>query len=205
MAKWDKRDIRLPEDHGWRARPGNVVFVANRGAVHFEIPREWVIEPIGSTPAIYDKKPPDDNCRLQLSVFPLPPGMDWSGLPLAEMLQAALDGRPDDPEEEVDPTAERGEIVAYTKRGLEFAWTETRFIDKKEQRPALSRTLIARGNDVQILITFDIWEDDKARVLPVWDGVLRSLRLGEYVDDPLKGPRRQPWEDKGKGGPSRRR
>jgi hypothetical protein len=203
VAKWEQREATLREDHGWRAKPGNVVFVANRGAVHFEVPREWVVEPIGTTPAIYDKAPPDDDCRLQLSVFPLPPGIDWTELPLAPMLEQVLADAPDD--DDHDPTAQRGETTAFTKRGIEFAWTDTSFIDKTEQRPARSRTLIARANDVQILITFDFWEDDATRVLPVWNGVLRSLRLGEYVDDPLRGPRRPPWKDKGVGRPRRPR
>ena len=32
MAKWDKRTLKLSEAHGWHARPGFKIFVADRGA-----------------------------------------------------------------------------------------------------------------------------------------------------------------------------
>jgi hypothetical protein len=37
------------------------------------------------------------------------------------------------------------------------------------------------------LITFDYWEDDTERVIPVWDMVLSSLVLGLYIADPRTG------------------
>ena len=183
-GKWTKRTMRMRDDHGWTAKPGNVVFVADRGAVIFEYPREWAFVPEGATAALYDKAPPDDECRLQMTLFHLPPGIDWSALPLGPMLADAVTGH-------VDPTATWGEIATEERPGLELAWTETRFVDKGEQRPARSRTCIARGGDVQCLITLDFWEDDAGRVVPVWDDVLETLRLGEKIADPTRGPRRK--------------
>ena len=43
--KWRKRSFNLSENHRWKAKPGNKVFVINRGAVHFEHPGHWVVKP----------------------------------------------------------------------------------------------------------------------------------------------------------------
>lgn len=184
MATWDKRSVRMRDDHTWRAKEGNQIFVIDRGAVRFEVPREWFFTPVGSTAALYDKAPPDDDARLQVSVFHLPPGVDWGALPLAPMLADALAGHD-------DPTAVRGPVDYDERDGQETAWLETTFIDKGEQRPARSRTCIARRNAVQCLITLDFWEDDAARVLPVWNDVLATLVLDEPVADPTAGPKRK--------------
>jgi hypothetical protein len=58
------------------------VFVADRGAVKFDFPREWVIAPGDDSINLHDKAPPDDDCVLAVSYLRLPP-IDWSGLPLA--------------------------------------------------------------------------------------------------------------------------
>ena len=36
--KWQKRRFNLSDKHRWKAKPGNKIFVINRGAVHFEHP-----------------------------------------------------------------------------------------------------------------------------------------------------------------------
>lgn len=46
---------------------------------------------------------------------------------------------------------------------------------------------IGLGSGVQCLITFDYWEDDGDRVIPVWDTVMESLVLGLYIRDPRTG------------------
>ena len=81
----------------------------------------------------------------------------------------------------------RGEIINASRSDLKVAWIETRFIDPKEHREAFSRLAIARGWNLQALITFDFWAEDVPRVKPVWDEVLRSVELGRYIDDPTAG------------------
>ena len=58
--------------------PGYNIFVADRGAVRFDFPRDWIIEP-GENGSIkfHDKKPPDDDCTLQITVMYLPDGVDF--------------------------------------------------------------------------------------------------------------------------------
>lgn len=62
-------------------------------------------------------------------------------------------------------------------------------VDEGEHCEARSRLGLARGNDLQCLITFDFWPEDAERHVPVWDAVLRSLRLGIRVEDPTRGRR----------------
>ena len=42
--KWSKSQFRLPKNHGWRtSRPGNKIFVAERGAARFKFPSVYAI------------------------------------------------------------------------------------------------------------------------------------------------------------------
>ena len=90
MPKWTKRDLRMDEDHGWRCKPGYTIFVADRGAVRFDVPESWVVQVDAAGVKIHDKPPPDDNARIQLSIFFPPPVVEWGELPLATMLADAL-------------------------------------------------------------------------------------------------------------------
>lgn len=63
MAEWKSRVVDLPDDHGWSAKPGNSIFVANRGAVHFEYPSGWVITPDGDSICLHDAAAPDDSAH----------------------------------------------------------------------------------------------------------------------------------------------
>lgn len=183
MAKWSKKTLGMDPDHGWRCKPGYTIFVADRGAVRFDFPESWVVVTDEEGVRLHDAQPPDDNCRLQLSVFRLAAGIDWGGLPLASMLDQSLDR--DDP-----GTLSCSPIAHVLRPGLEIVWTEVRRTDPVEKREARSRHLFAGGGDVSTLITLDYWPEDASRFEPVWDEVLRSLRLGEYVADPRRGPQR---------------
>ena len=43
--RWEPKIFKLPQNHGWTARPGNKIVVADRGALRFEIPQNWVVAP----------------------------------------------------------------------------------------------------------------------------------------------------------------
>ncbi len=177
MAKWRKDTYRMAEGVHWPVKPGYVTFIADQGAVRFDIPRDWIVEPSDNSIKIQDRESPDDTCVLEMSVFWLAPDIDWTELSLTELLQQSVD----DPEQQV---LSRGRPV-YTRRGdLEIAWLETRCVDPGEHREARSRCCLARRGGIQPLITFAYWPEDVPRVLPAWDEMLRSLRLGEYVAFP---------------------
>ena len=185
MATWDKKTLRMDEDHGWRCKPGYTIFVADRGAVRFDFPEDWVVIVDDEGVRLHDRQPPDDNCRIQLSIFYLPPEIDFSDLTIASMLTQALDHDDDD-----GHRISRSPTAHVLRPGLEIVWSEVQRIDPNERREARSRHLIARGGGVQPLITLDYWPEDAPRFEPVWDELVRTLRLGEYVADPRRGPRR---------------
>lgn len=179
MAKWDKRTLKLPEKHGWKARPGYKIFVADRGAVRFDFPEDWVVIPGDDSIKFHDKQPPDDDCTLAMSVMRLPPG-DWSGLKLAFLVEKLV-------EKDSRGATLRGQVHDVHRTDLDLAWAEVEFIDPNEKRPARSRTCLARASNVQPLITFDFWEDQAPVLGKIWDEILRTLRVAEPILDPRLG------------------
>jgi hypothetical protein len=179
MAEWSKESSKLKKGHSWKATPGFRIFVADRGAVRFNIPEGWIIEPDSDSIKFYDGKPPDDNCRLACSYLRLPP-IDWSGLHLSELIKVATQGDP-------RQATLVGEIFENQRPDLELAWADFEFLDPQEQRKAFTRICIARGSGIQALITLDYWPEDGARLAPMWQELLSSLQLGRYVADPTVG------------------
>jgi hypothetical protein len=171
--------MRLKDKHTWVAPAGYNIVVVDRGAASFNIPNGW--EVTGFEPfTIRDKPEPDDNMALQVTVFHLPPGIDWSGLPLAPMLTSGI--KRDDPD-----ILAQSEIYTPARDDLELVWMEQRFIDPNERREAFSRFLLARGWNVQVLMTLSYWVADEPIALPIWEEIVRSLQLGRVIDDPTKG------------------
>jgi hypothetical protein len=179
--------LRLADNHTWSAPNGYKIFVVDRGAVSFNIPESWVftkVDPI----EILDRPEPDDNARIMVTVWNLPPGVDWSGLPLAPLMaQAAAKSDDDSKEEPKTEIVSQSEVRTIKRPDIELVWMEQKFIDPKEKRPAFSRMALARGYDIQIFITFDFWVDDLKKSEPVWHELLDSLQMGRYIEDPTKG------------------
>jgi hypothetical protein len=179
MPKWHEEVYKMPKGLKWPARPGYKTFVADQGAVRFDIPQDWVVEPGDNSIKFQDQPSPDDTCVLEMSVFHLQPGPDWSKLPLVELLTNVT-------KESNFEVLSRREPVYQRRDDLEIVWLETRYVDPEEHREARSRTCMARRGLIQPLFTFAFWPEDARRVLPAWNEMLRSLRLGEYVAFPLQ-------------------
>ncbi len=180
MAKWKKHVLKLKDNHTWRAKPGYRIFVADRGAVRFDIPDDWILDPQSDSFQFHDRKPPKDDCRLEVSYLHLPPGIEWSQLPLFQLLDHLVKKDPRTP-------FHVSEVHTVQRPDLELAWVEIIFLDPVEKREARSRLCLARGANIQPCITMDFWPADAERVCPVWDEVLRSLQLGVYIKDPTRG------------------
>lgn len=174
-----KQTLKLKKNHGWRCRPGYRILVLDRGAVRFDVPAGWVLKMDPVSVKLFDGEPPDDDCRLEVSFNRLPPA-DWSGFPLEQALRGSIAGDP-------RGLTETGAAVTINRHDLRLVWFETAFDDPAEHRPARSRFLLAIGNNVQCLITLDFWEADAARLTPVWDELVRTLRLGLLIADPTTG------------------
>lgn len=177
--EWIKETLALKDDHRWQSTPGYKVFVAGRGAVRFDVPRDWVFEPDEKSFKFLDRKPPNEDCCLEVSFNQLPEG-DWSLFPL----KATLKKIAKDDKRNVIATSD---VITLKRQTAHIVWTELKFIDEAENREAFSRICIGLGSNVQCLITFDYWADQAERLTPVWDEVLRSLTLGLYIRDPRTG------------------
>lgn len=174
-----KQTLRMKPNHTWKAPKGYKIVMLDQGAVSFNVPEKWVLvemEPV----TLHDVQPPDDNVRLSVSFWRLPAGVDWSGLPLAPMLAESVKGGNLE-------IIERSDIVTIPRADVEIVWTEHRFVDPVEKRDAFSRITLARGWNVQVLISFDYWVTDRIKFLPAWREVIRSLQLGRFIEDPTKG------------------
>jgi hypothetical protein len=173
MSGWERRTYKLDANHKWKAKPGCQIFVADWGAVRFDVPRGWVPVPVeGGSVKICNKVPPDDDCSLEVSVMHLPQ-IDWTDLPLAYMLRE-ITGI-----EQRGPVVWNGEIVDATRGDLPIVWKPSRWIDPTERREACSFICLALKNFTQVLLTFDYWLDDEAQFSKVWDDVLETLQVGE--------------------------
>lgn len=175
MAKWRKETLKLAKDHIWQTKPGYQIVVLDRGAARFDVPRGWVLAPGEGAIEIRDRPYPDDDCLLQATVLPAPPGAEPGTVPLEAFLVSALDAG-------AEEVLDRGLVQSASRPGLELVWRETRFVEQRERREARSRTCLAAGAGVYVLLTLSFWPEDAARCETVWDEVLRTLRLGEYVE-----------------------
>lgn len=183
MAQWHEEVYKLPDDLHWEVREGYKTFVADRGAVRFDIPGDWIMTPGESSIKFQDRESPDDTCTLEMSIFRLPPGPNWDDLPLLHLLSDAVEG-----DDHLEVLSRRKPV--YQRRGdMEIAWLETRYVEPLEHREARSRNCLARRGLIQPFFTFAFWPEDARRVLPAWDELIRSLRLGEYVAFPIQQDR----------------
>lgn len=181
MSDWTKEELKLRGDHTWRAKPGCKIFVADRGAVRFDYPQDWVVIPGENSINFHDRQPPDDDIHLEVSIMHLP-SIDWGGLPLRDLIPAAISGDARD-------IQARSEIHELQHSDVEIAWLESVFFEKSDGGPreARSRLCLARSGTIQPLITMEFWPEDADRATSVWDDVLDSLELGMQIEDPTRG------------------
>jgi hypothetical protein len=182
MAEFEETVLKLKDGHTWKCKPGYKIFVLDRGALRFDIPQDWVMELEEKSVRFFDCQPPDDNCRLEVSLL-RHPQIDWTGLPLEQLLRDSVAGKPGE-------KAQLEDVHRETRPGVDLAWAEAAFIDPQEGKPVKSRIAIARGAKCHALITLDFWESDAERVIPVWDEVVRSTDMGLKVQDPTVGEQR---------------
>jgi hypothetical protein len=177
--EWIKQTLELKEDHRWSSKPGYKIFVAARGAVRFDVPRGWHLEPDEKSFKFMEKQPPDNDCCLEMSFNRLPPA-DYSLFPLAATLKQIA-------EQDSRDVIEQGEVITLNRQTARIVWVELKFIDSNENREAFSRICVGIGSNIQVLITFEYWADQAKVMTPVWDEVLRTLTLGLYIRDPSLG------------------
>jgi len=175
------KKLKLKRHHHWKAKPGNVICVIDRGAIRFDYPESWDLTVDEGQINIRDRPKPDDNCVLSVSRMYLPVELA-DQVPLRELVETAL-------QEDEGETLERKPAAEIARDdGIELAYIESRYIEKNERREAFTRLAVARGSGVYCLMTLSFWADDRDKCGPVWDEALRSLTLGVYAVDPTAGP-----------------
>ena len=177
MPGFQKTKLKLKEGHTWRCSPGYKICVLAEGALRFDVPREWVTEPSAASVKLYDATPPDDNCRLEVSLL-RHSQIDWSGLDLETLIHNSAGGNAD---------AERKDIHRQQRPGVALVWIERASIENG--KAARSRIAIVRGLNAHAVFTLDFWASDADRLAPIWDEIMRSIDLGLQVDDPTVGVR----------------
>ena len=178
--QWIKETLELKPDHRWDSPEGYKIFVLDRGSVRLNVPQSWLLEPQEKSFKFMDKKPPDDDCCLEVSFNRLPPN-DWNLFPLKSTLRKVVD-------QDTRDVIGKGEIITVKRQTARIVWTEIKFIDTQaEPREAFSRICIGIGSNVQSLVTFDFWADQAEQLTPIWDEAMRSLTLGLYIRDPRTG------------------
>jgi hypothetical protein len=181
-SRFDRTDLPLKENHEWRATPGYRIAALDRGAIRFEFPNQWICLPDQDSVKFYDKEPPSDNCRLAVSRQGLPEGANR--IPLDALVARAA-------KEDACGLRRIGEVIHVRRPSRELAWLEFRFTDPDLSHEARSRFCFARGAGLYALVTFEFWQDDSERFIPVWDHVMDTLTLGEFILDPTSGSRLQ--------------
>jgi hypothetical protein len=171
--RWKKISVPLDPGHKWQCKPGNQLFIADRGAVTFEFPQGWVVRHDQvDTITLHDRAPPDDSARVSLTIFRLPPVEGgWSQLPLNQMLKS----KPAQDDED------RGEMVVHdvARPGMEMIWGEKQpYPDPENGKLIRCRHVLARARGIQALISFDVYVDADERFAGAWDDLLLTLQLG---------------------------
>jgi hypothetical protein len=175
MAKGKKVRLRLAKDHVWKSSPGYQIVVIDRGAARVDIPVGWHLDFVETGLEVRNFPKPDDTCLIQITVLPMPNEVDWRSLPLVPLFKNAM-------EHGGSEVLRRGPIVEVKREGLHGVWQETRYIDPEEHKEAASFCILARDRGIHVFITLSCWPEGVPEFLPVWDEILRSLRIGEYVD-----------------------
>jgi hypothetical protein len=181
--EFTKKTYRLKERHNWKARPGHLICVIDRGAIRFDYPETWDLTVDEGQINVRDRPAPTDDCVLSVSRMYLPFELA-DHVPLGELVQTANQ----DMQGQGEVLEQRPVEHVRREDGLELAYAETRYLERKEQREAYGRLAVARGAGVYCLITFSCWADQLGKFDPVWREALRSLTLGLYATDPTIGP-----------------
>lgn len=187
FTPYERRVVSLAPDHGWRATPGYKVCVIARGDLRFEYPESWVAVPGPTSIKLYDKPHPDDDMVLEVSCIRTPP-VDWGKFPPLE--DVLLNGLREHGRLLPADSVRRVDIP-----GLHLVWTEYDDTDANTGKPVIWRQAqchpgpVYSGPGLLGVLTFGFYQDHFERADPVWEHLLPTIVMGEYIADPTVGPR----------------
>jgi hypothetical protein len=175
MARWQQHHTKMSPNHRWKAKAGHQIFIAQRGAIRFDIPRGWVIIPDKTSYKMCDRQPPDDECTLEASYMVLP-AVDLTDLTVGMMLRDVTENQTQKTE------TWRSDIVEEKRGDLLTAQMASRWIDPSQNREACSHIAVARRRGIQVLLTCDYWLDDAKQFGPAWLTVMETLQVAQWVN-----------------------
>jgi hypothetical protein len=173
--------FQLAPNHVWKAAPGCRILVVDSGGVRCDIPYEWIVYSPRQHVFVLDRFPPDNRCMMAISCKRVPP--EVMAIPLRLILDEWVKGE----EREV---VQCGEDVRFYRWPMEVSWLELRVATEAFGRERSTRVCVARADQTQALIVFDFDTADEDRVNRVWETLMQTVRVGDYIADPTIGRRR---------------
>jgi hypothetical protein len=174
-----------PDERGtWIARPGYRILIMDQGAARFDFPKDWLAGLDSKYVRIVDRDPPDDRCSLLVSCRTISPLV--AGFPVRELLRevTAEDSRD-------RRVLDRGPIITMYRHPMEAAWRQMQFVDPLQRQDARTRVCLARGGRTLATIAFDFWAKDEVRFHEMWTTLLETLAVGDYLENPATGRKRE--------------
>lgn len=167
---WDLRN--LLRRRAWWTRDGCKTIAAHRAIVQFDYPRTWSAEQLSDGFAVFDRKPPAHQSRIDVSYFAVP-FVGVNEPPVADFVDRVT-SRP-------RANATCGPLREEIRRGIELAWRDICFRADWTARHASLRACLARRGGVHCLITYEYWGDDDEHRDEVWETALATLVLDSTV------------------------
>ena len=161
--------VQLMPDHVWKAAPGCRILVIDGGAVRLDFPGDWIAFPTARHIALIDRLPPATRFTVGVSWRRLSHAM--AAVPLDYLLSEILIG-------EQREVIRRGDIHRTFRFPLEIAWIQLRLVE------GCTRC-------TQAVILFDFQPNDELAVFDVWETLLSTLVVGDYIQDHVRGRRRE--------------
>jgi hypothetical protein len=168
--------MTLNANHVWKATPGCRILIIDSGAVRFDFPVDWIVHSGEKQTLLLDRCPPDESSYI---------GLRWrrisakeTALPVGFLVEHSSVA-------ELRPIVQRGDVIRISRPPLEAAWIQLKVIDGK--REMCSRLCVARGGCTQAIIVAEFAAADELVFFPVWETLLRTLAVGDYIADPSTG------------------
>jgi hypothetical protein len=173
--------LQLDSSHIWKAAPGCRILVVDSGAVRLDFPAQWTVISMPRYVCVVDRCLPD--YRTIIAISWRRTAIGTLGIPLAMLIEEASLA-------ETRTILHRASTCALFRPPLELAWTEMRVMDTSRSCEICTRLCLARADSTQALLMFDFHPEDELTVFPIWNTLLATLSVGDYIEDPSTGRRR---------------
>jgi hypothetical protein len=173
--------FQLAPSHVWKAAPGCRILVVDNGGLRCDIPHDWIVYSPSRHVFAIDRFPPDNRCMVAISCKRV--SSEVMAIPLGLILEEWVRG-------EDRQVLERGVYIRFRRWPLEAAWLQLRLADPKSGPDKATRVCIARADRTQAVIVFDYESEDEPSLDGIWQTLMDTLAVGDYIADPLTGRRR---------------